>query len=134
MASTLPLRSEGRHNLLREESQRIHGLFVAQIAKRKRSDEVIAAGDFQMLFHLFAYAVGRSGNIETFGAARLEVIEIVLSFVIAAARLKITAVAIKVRKRRFSFFPRCSICFANIDVARNTIERVCHMTIQSLPV
>src|SRR6476620_10481860 len=106
MASTLLLRFEGRHNVLREESQRIHGLFVAQIAKGKRSDEVIAAGDFQMLFHLFAYAVGRSGNIDTFGAARLEIVEIVLSFVVASPRLQITGVLVEVRQRRFRFLPR----------------------------
>src|SRR5690349_100515 len=134
MASTLPLPFEGGHNLLRELSQRVHRLLVSQTAEGKRSDEVIAAGDLEVLSHLLAYAVSRSGNIETFGAARFEIVEIVLPFVVASLRLQITGVVVEVRQRRFRFFPRCRIAGADIDVSRDAIQRLRDMSIQSLSI
>src|SRR4029079_10015601 len=134
MASTLPLPFEGGHNLLRKLSQRVHRLFVRQTAKGKRSDEAIAAGDLEVLPHLLAYAVSRSGNIETFGAARFEIVEIVLPFVVASLRLQITGVLVEVRQRRFRFFPRRRIAGADIDVSRDAIQRLRHMRLPSLSI
>src|SRR6266542_95200 len=122
---------KSRNYFLSEETHRIHRLLGGEIAERKGTDKIVAAGDPEVLSHFFAHRVRRTGNVSTFRPARFEVTEVLFSPIVAADRLEVTCILVELGQSDLGILPGLSIRLTYVVVPRDAVYRLAHVGVEA---